>query len=107
VPAVVLDRGGHCSIPATGGRSAKAAAPYVLRDHNPNRPLAPMVTPGSVGDWMQALTMVAALAGLAAACGRALGEEDRHALSRRPGPSRPPSGLVEDAPAVEDVEAVR
>jgi hypothetical protein len=37
----------------------------------------------------------------------ALREEDRHALSRRPGPSRPPSGLVEDAPAVEDVEAVR
>jgi hypothetical protein len=66
-----------------------------------------MVTPGSVGDWMQALTMVAALAGLAAALGRALREEDRHALSRRPGPSRPPSGLVEDAAAVEDVEAVR
>jgi hypothetical protein len=57
-----------------------------------------MVTPGSVGDWTQALTMAAALVGLAAACGRALGEEDRHALSR-PGPSRPPSGLVEDTAA--------
>jgi hypothetical protein len=36
-----------------------------------------MVTPGSVGDWMQALTMAAALVGLAAACGRSLREEDR------------------------------
>jgi hypothetical protein len=60
-----------------------------------------MVTPGSVGDWTQALTMVAALVGLAAACGRALREEDRHALSRQPGPSRPPSGLVEDTAAAE------
>ena len=66
-----------------------------------------MVTPGSVGDWTQALTMAAALVGLAAACGRALREEDRHALSRQPGPSRPPSGLVEDTAAAEDVEAVR
>jgi hypothetical protein len=66
-----------------------------------------MVTPGSVGDWMQALTMVAALAGLAATCGRALREEERHALSRQPGPSRSASGLVEDAATAEDVEAVR
>ena len=53
-----------------------------------------MVTPGSVGDWMQALIMAAALAGLAVTCWRALREEEQ-ALSRRPGPSRPPSGLVE------------
>jgi hypothetical protein len=35
-----------------------------------------VVTPGSVGDWMQASVMAAALAGLAATCGRALREED-------------------------------
>ena len=60
-----------------------------------------MVTPGSVGDWMQALTMAAALAGLAATCGRALWEEDRHA------PSRPPSGLVEVTATAENVDAVQ
>jgi hypothetical protein len=66
-----------------------------------------VVTPGSIGDWMQALLMAAALAGLAVTCGRALREEDGHALSRRPGPSRPPSGLVEATAAAETVEAVR
>ena len=66
-----------------------------------------MVTPGSIGDWMQALTMAAALAGLAATCGRALREDDGHALSRRPGPSRPPSSLVEATAAAENVEAVQ
>jgi hypothetical protein len=60
-----------------------------------------MVTPGSVGDWMQALIMAAALAGLAATCGRALREEDRHA------PSRPPSGLVEATATAENVDAVQ
>jgi hypothetical protein len=58
-----------------------------------------MVTPGSVADWTQALTMAAALAGLAATCGRALRDEDGHA------PSRPPSGLVEATAAAENVEA--
>ena len=65
-----------------------------------------MVTPGSVGDWTQALIMAAALAGLAATCGRALREEDAHARSGRPGPARPPSGLVDAAAAAEKVEAV-
>jgi hypothetical protein len=46
-----------------------------------------VVTPGSVGDWTQALIMLAALAGLAATCGRALWEEERHAPSGRPGPA--------------------
>ena len=65
-----------------------------------------MVTPGSVGDWTQALIMLAALAGLAATCGRALREEERHALARRPGPTRPPSGLVDATTAAENAEAV-
>jgi hypothetical protein len=65
-----------------------------------------MVTPGSVGDWMQALIMAAALAGLAVTCGRALREEEQ-ALSRRPGRSRRPSGLVEATAAAEDVEAAQ
>jgi hypothetical protein len=65
-----------------------------------------MVTPGSVGDWMQALIMAAALAGLAVTCGPALGEEEQ-ALSRRPGPSRLPSGLVEAAATAEGVEAAQ
>jgi hypothetical protein len=39
-----------------------------------------VVIPGSVGDWMQASVMAAALAGLAATCGRVLREEDVHAL---------------------------
>jgi hypothetical protein len=60
-----------------------------------------VVTPGSVGDWMQALIMAAALAGLAATCGRALWEEDRHA------PSRPPSGRVEATATAENVDAVK
>ena len=63
-----------------------------------------MVTPGSVGDWMQALIMAAALAGLAVTCGRA---EEEQALSRRPGRSRLPSGLVEATAAAEDVEAAQ
>lgn len=63
-----------------------------------------MVTPGAVGDWMQAAIMAAALAGLAATCGRALREEDAHALARRPGPLRPPSGLVDATAAAENVE---
>ena len=65
-----------------------------------------MVTPGSVGDWMQASIMATALAGLAATCWRALQEEDAHALSR-PGPARPPSGLVEATAAAENVKAVQ
>ena len=65
-----------------------------------------MVTPGSVGDWMQALIMAAALAGLAVTCWRALREEEK-ALSRRPGPSRLPSGLVGATAAAEDVEAAQ
>jgi hypothetical protein len=63
-----------------------------------------VVIPGSVGDWMQASIMAAALAGLAAACWRALREEDVHALPRRPGPSRPPSGLVDATAVAEKVE---
>jgi hypothetical protein len=55
---------------------------------------------------MQALIMAAALAGLAVTCGRALREEEQ-ALSRRPGPSRPPSGLVEATAAAEDLEAAQ
>jgi hypothetical protein len=66
-----------------------------------------VVTPGSLGDWMQASVMAAALAGLAATCARALREEERHALSGRPGPTRPPSGLVEATAAAENVEAVQ
>ena len=54
---------------------------------------------------MQAVIMAAALAGLAVTCGRALGEEEP-ALARRPGRSRPPSGLVQ-ATAAEDVEAAQ
>jgi hypothetical protein len=50
---------------------------------------------------MQALIMAAALAGLAATCGRALWEEDRHA------PSRPPSGRVEATATAENVDAVK
>ena len=64
-----------------------------------------MVTPGSVGDWMQALIMAAALAGLAVTCGRALGEEE-HALSRRPGPPQLPTGLVVATEAAENIEAM-
>jgi hypothetical protein len=60
-----------------------------------------VVPPGSVGDWTQALIMAAALAGLAATCGRALWEEDRHALSR------PPSGRVEATATAENVDAVQ
>jgi hypothetical protein len=65
-----------------------------------------VVTPGSVGDWMQASGMAAALAGLAAACWRALREEDAHALSRRPGPSRPTSGPADATAVAEQVETV-
>jgi hypothetical protein len=65
-----------------------------------------MVTPGSVGDWMQAVIMAAALAGLAVTCGRTLGEEEP-ARSRRPGRSRLPSALVEATAATEDVEAAQ
>jgi hypothetical protein len=50
---------------------------------------------------MQALIMAAALAGLAATCGRALWEEERHALSR------PPSGRVEATATAENVDAVQ
>jgi hypothetical protein len=35
-----------------------------------------VVTPGSLGDWMQASVMAAALAGLAASCARALRQEE-------------------------------
>lgn len=66
-----------------------------------------MVTPGSVGDWMQASIMAAALAGLAATCARALRVEERHALSGRSGPAGPPSGLVDAPAAAETVEAVQ
>jgi hypothetical protein len=66
-----------------------------------------VVTPGSVGDWMQASIMAAALAGLAATCARALREEERHALSGRPGPARPLSGLVDATAAAENVEAAQ
>jgi hypothetical protein len=55
---------------------------------------------------MQALIMAAALAGLAVTCWRALREEEQ-ALSRRPGRSRLPSGLVEATAAAEDVEAAQ
>ena len=65
-----------------------------------------MVTPGSVGDWMQALIMATALTGLAVTCWRALREEEQ-ALSRRPGPSQLSSGLVEATAAAEDVEAAQ
>jgi len=65
-----------------------------------------MVTPGSVGDWMQALLMAAALAGLAVTCWRTLREEEQ-ALARRPGRSRLPSDLVEATAAAEDVEAAQ
>jgi hypothetical protein len=61
-----------------------------------------MVTPGSIADWIQALIMAAALAGLAATGRWALREEE-HALSRRPRPSQLPSGLVEATEAAEDI----
>jgi hypothetical protein len=64
-----------------------------------------MVTPGSIADWIQALIMAAALAGLAATGWWALRKEE-HALSRRPGPSQLPSGLVEAAEAAENIEAI-
>jgi hypothetical protein len=66
-----------------------------------------VVTPGSVGDWMQASIMAAALAGLAATCARALREEERHARSGRPGPARPLSALVDATAAAENVEAAQ
>ena len=66
-----------------------------------------MVTPGSVGDWMQASIMAAALAGLAATCGRVLREEERHALSRRPRPALSPSDLVDATAAAGNVKAVQ
>jgi hypothetical protein len=56
---------------------------------------------------MQALIMAAALAGLAATCGRALREEERHALARRPGPTRPPGGLADATAVVENVKAAQ
>jgi hypothetical protein len=46
-----------------------------------------MVTPGAAGDWLQASILAAALAGLAAAGGWALRQEDRHAPSGDPQPS--------------------
>jgi hypothetical protein len=64
-----------------------------------------MVTPGSAGDWIQALIMAAALAGLAATGRWALGEEE-HALSRRPGPPKLPTGLVGATEAAENIEAM-
>jgi hypothetical protein len=51
---------------------------------------------------MQASIMAAALAGLAATCARALQQEERHALSGRPGPARPRSGLVDATAAAEN-----
>jgi hypothetical protein len=67
-----------------------------------------MVIPGSVGDWMQALVMVAAMAGLSAAGRRALQqEEEGQAPPRRPGPSRPPGDLVEATAPADKVEARR
>jgi hypothetical protein len=63
-----------------------------------------MVTPGSIADWIQALIMAAALAGLGATGGWALREEE-YALSRRPGPSQPRSGLVEATEAAQNIEA--
>jgi predicted alpha/beta-hydrolase family hydrolase len=56
---------------------------------------------------MQASIMATALAGLAAACWRALREEEGYARSRRPGPSRPTSGLVDATAAAENVKAVQ
>jgi hypothetical protein len=64
-----------------------------------------IVTPGSAGDWIQALIMAAALAGLAATGRWALGEEE-HALSRRPGPPQLPTGLVGATEAAENIEAM-
>jgi hypothetical protein len=66
-----------------------------------------MVIPGSVGDWMQALVMVAAMAGLSAAGRRALQQEEGQAPPRRPGPSRPPGDLVEATAPAEKLEARR
>ena len=55
-----------------------------------------MITPGSVGDWMQMLVMGSAIAGLAATCGRALREEDAPTLVARKHvqaiPAQPVSG---------------
>jgi hypothetical protein len=56
---------------------------------------------------MQASIMAAALAGLAATCGRVLREEERHALSRRPRPARSPSDLVDATAAAGNVKAVQ
>jgi hypothetical protein len=64
-----------------------------------------MVIPGSVGDWVQALIMTAALAGLAATGAWALREEEP-APSRRPRPSRSSSGRVDATAAAEQVEAM-
>jgi hypothetical protein len=63
-----------------------------------------VVTPGSLGDWMQASIMAAALAGLAVTCGRALQEEEGHALPGRRRPTGPPSGLVDAMAAAQKVE---
>ena len=66
-----------------------------------------MVTPGSVGDWMQALIMAAALAGLAATWGRRCGRRsmrcqggrNRHdhpaVLSVPPSTSAPPPKVTD------------
>jgi hypothetical protein len=53
-----------------------------------------LVDPGSVGDWIPALLMVAALGGLAAACGYALRQEEAEAAAPRPAPLREPNGAV-------------
>lgn len=64
-----------------------------------------MVDPGSVGDWMQALLIAAALGGLAAACGWALREEE-HGSVLRPDPTREASGAVAST-AVEGMQPGR
>ena len=63
-----------------------------------------MVIPGSVGDWVQALVMVAAMAGLSAAGRRALQQEQAQPPPR---PSRPPRDLAEATTATDRVEARR
>src|SRR5215216_3431292 len=85
-------------------QATTATSPYPARQEPPSKEEYTMVTPGSAGDWIQALIMAAALAGLAATGRWALREEE-HALSRRPGSPQLPTGLVGATEAAENIEA--
>jgi hypothetical protein len=57
-----------------------------------------MIDPGSVGDWLQASLMAAALAGLAATGRRALRKEEADPDTLQPVPLREPTRAPTAAP---------